>query len=155
MIAHDNLHQYTNVWFRVSMISLLEHLVPPIVNGVVITLVLMSTYFVQKRMERKELRRSLADMLGVEVVNIAALINPIGMGRAAITPEPQISVEIYRGLVSSGNIAKFDVEIQKKVHEFYGHGGRHRFEMMRSQIMDVIKIVEDFRRKNRRHAYVF
>ena len=137
------------------MISLLEHLVPPIVNGVVITLVLMSTYFVQKRMERKELRRSLADMLGVEVVNIAALINPIGMGRAAITPEPQISVEIYRGLVSSGNIAKFDVEIQKKVHEFYGHGGRHRFEMMRSQIMDVIKIVEDFRRKNRRHAYVF
>ena len=137
------------------MISLLEHLVPSIVNGVVITLVLMSTYFVQKRMERKELRRSLADMLGVEVVNIAALINPIGMGRAAITPEPQISVEIYRGLVSSGNIAKFDVEIQKKVHEFYGHGGRHRFEMMRSQIMDVIKIVEDFRRKNRRHAYVF
>ena len=155
MIAHDNLHQYTNVWFRVSMISLLEHLVPPIVNGFVITLVLMSTYFVQRRMERKELRRSLADMLGVEVLNIAELINPIDMGRAAITPEPQISVEIYRGLVSSGNIAKFDVEIQKKVREFYGHGGKHRFEMMRSQIKDVIKMVDDFRRKNRRHVYLF
>ena len=106
-------------------------------------------------MERKELRRSLADMLGVEVLNIAELINPIDMGRAAITPEPQISVEIYRGLVSSGNIAKFDVEIQKKVREFYGHGGKHRFEMMRSQIKDVIKMVDDFRRKNRRHVYLF
>ena len=134
---------------------MLEQLVPPIVNGFVIALVLMSTYFVQKRIEHKELRRSLADMLGVEVLNIAELINPIDVGRAAITPVPQISVEIYKGLVSSGNIAKFDVEIQKKVHEFYGHGGRHRFEMMRSQITDVIKIVEDFRRKNCRHVYLF
>ena len=115
----------------------------------------MTTYLVQKRMERKELRRNLADMLGVEVTSIAALISPTGARRAAVTVEPQIPVEVYKGLVSSGNISKFDVEIQTKIHAFYGNGGRHRFKTMRSQTADVIEMVEEFKRKNRRRLYFF
>ena len=132
----------------VRVIGLLEQFYPQIANGITIGTVVMSTYFITKQLERMERRHKLADMLGVEVVKIAELIKPIGMNRAAIVTEPRIPVETYRGLVSSGGIANFDVKLQKKLHEFYGHGGQHRIDAMNQQIKALITMIERFRRKN-------
>ena len=97
------------------------------------------------------MRRNLAKTLGVELGEIADMLNPIGIHRAAIDPAttyPKIPTAIYDGLVGSGNVSNFDTALQTQLYRFYRMGEENCLKIMRTEIIGTIKAVEDFRRRN-------
>ena len=91
-------------------------------NGAFVGTAAIGVYFLKRRWKRRELRRKLAEALGVELTEISELLNPTGTNRAAIDPAttyPRIPTAIYNGLVSSGNISNLDIVLQKQLYRFY------------------------------------
>ena len=134
-----------------DLIISLIHLGGLALNGIFIGVAAILVYFLKRRWERRELRRKLAETLGVELVEIADLLNPIGINRAAIDPAtiyPRIPTTIYDGLVGSGNVSNLDTALQTQLYRFYRIGEENRLTIMRTEIVNIIKAVEDFRRCN-------
>lgn len=135
----------------IDVISFLIYISGLALNGIFIGVAAILVYFLKRRWERRELRRKLADTLGVELYEIANLLNPIDSNRAAIDPAtiyPRIPTTTYDGLVSSGNVSNFDTVLQKQLYSFYRIGEENRLKIMRTEIIGTIAAVEDFRRRN-------
>lgn len=137
-----------------DVINHLIHLGGLAINGIFIGIVAISIYFLKRRWERRELRRKLAETLGVELVEIAIVLNPIGVHRAAIDPAaiyPKIPTAIYDGLVGSGNISNLDTALQTQLYRFYRLVEENHLKTMHEEIVDTVKAVENFRRHNSKH----
>ena len=105
-----------------NFVTLLTEIVMFVVNGTIIGMVAIGVYFFKRRLENRRLRQEFAETLEVEIDKIFEVLNHVRTYRNAIDPVseyPQIPTVTYDGLVSSGNISKINLELQKIIRFLY------------------------------------
>ena len=119
-------------------------------GGLVSVVIAILVYYVKKHAETRCLRYNLADMLSVEIYDIGMRVESDRFNRpdqGFLHPLPRRTCE---GLVSSGNVASFDKEIQIKLYYFYYHVENNDTDRIRSDVTELISTVDGFRDGNRR-----
>ena len=134
-----------------DFVTLLISILMLVVNGIIIGIVAIGVYFFKRRLENQRLRQELAETLEVEIDKIFEILNPVGKYRSAIDPAseyPRIPTMIYYGLVSSGNIAKINLELQKQLYDLYTLNTENQLVEMHRLIPKIITMLKDFKCDN-------
>ena len=105
------------------------------------------------RDRRKEIGRRYkeADLLGIELSQIAEAIRGSDLLRSSIGrgyERRKIPSGVYSGLVSSGHLSDFDRRAQELLYRFYLYGDRNDRERMIDIMGEVIDEVEQFKTDN-------
>ncbi len=114
--------------------------------------VAIGVYGMKKHVEAKDMKFTISQMLVVELSRINRSLSSSNLDRFNHIPLHSMKFfprSIYDGLVSSGNIAQFDWDIQEKLHDFYVHEKRREYDHIDSKILDIYRMVDDFKLKNR------
>lgn len=129
----------------------LEILSSHALEGLIVGLVAVLVYMVKKHDQSTKLKYDLATMLSIEIDLINDRISGSRMNRP-IAPASydiiDVPRETYDGLVNSGNIANFDINLQRLCQKFYGYERRREYDKMEGKVVDLIQELERFQRKN-------
>ena len=89
-----------------------------VLRGVIVGIVAIWVYLLQKHMASKDLRHNISIMLRLEIDAIMASAFPAEFSESIM--EERYAVGVYRGLLSSGNIGSMPSDLQKDLSRFYG-----------------------------------
>lgn len=126
-------------------------LIMPVIGGIVA----IRGYHWYKGIEGKDMRYRLANTLSVEVESIANAISPVdryGTGFMSHRHPGRLDDTMYKGLVTSGGIAHFDVDVQELLYRFYGYLAEDDKGAMQKDISTVMDAVEGFKNGNTRRS---
>ncbi len=129
--------------------GLIESAIPGIIVGIVSATVAI---LLGQRVETMAKKRKLGDMLGVEIMDIVKIMGFMRLERHSYDFQDSgktLPRKVYDGLVNSGNIAEFDLALQRDLYYFYECERTEEYEQMWNMAEKVFDEVEDFRRKNK------
>lgn len=132
-----------------DLASILPSLIIPIIGG----FIAIRGYHWYKGIEGKDMRYRLANALSIELDSIADATSPVeayGAGISTHRPLGRLDDMVYKGLVTSGGIAHFDVDIQERLYRFYGHVVENNKAAIQEDIVAMVDEVEGFRDRNAR-----
>ena len=132
-----------------GLVGTLPSLIIPVIGGVIA----IRGYHWYKGIEYKDTRYKLANALSIELDSIADATSPTttyGAGFLPHRPSGRLDDTVYKGLVTSGGIIHFDVEIQEKLYRFYGHIAENNKAAIRKDMVAMVDAVEGFRDRNTR-----
>lgn len=122
-----------------------------VVGGVVAVAGAVAWQIVRDRRREIGRRYKEADLLGIELSQIAEAIRGYDLLRSSIGrgyEHRKIPRGVYSGLVSSGHLADFDRRAQELLYRFYLYGDRNDRERMIDMMGEVIDEVEQFKTDN-------
>lgn len=132
-----------------ELAGILPSLVIPVIGG----FIAIRGYHWYKGIEGKDMRYRLANALSIELDSIADATSPVeayGAGFSTHRPPGRLDDTVYKGLVTSGGIAHFDVRVQERLYRFYGHVVENNKAAIRKDIIGMVDEVEGFRDRNAR-----
>ena len=122
-----------------------------VVGGIVAVVGAIAWQVVRDRRREIGRRYKEADLLGIELSQIAEAIRGSDLLRSSIGrgyEHRKIPHGVYSGLVSSGHLADFDRRAQELLYRFYLYGDRDDRERMIDMMGEVIDEVEQFKTYN-------
>ena len=125
--------------------------VEAVIGGVVAVAGAIAWQIVRDRRREIGRRYKEADLLGIELSQIAEAIRGSDLLRSSIGrgyEHRMIPRGVYKGLVSSGHLADFDRQAQELLYRFYLYGDRNDRERMIDMMGEVIDKVEQFKADN-------
>lgn len=122
-----------------------------VVGGVVAVVGAIAWQIVRDRRREIGRRYKEADLLGIELSQIAEAIRGSDMLRSSIGrgyEHRKIPRGVYSGPVSSGHLTDFGRRAQELIYRFYLYGDRNDRERMIDMMWEVIDEVEQFKTDN-------
>lgn len=119
------------------------------VNGAIMGAVIFTMYWIQKLMENRRSKYDMAVTLGEEIrlmliVGTASCPIPI-MRRNDMMPTD----DVYRGMLSSGRIARFEGDLRVDLAQIYAQSGEETGAVDRNLCFDLIDRLEKIEARNR------
>ena len=120
-----------------------------VLRGIIVGIVAIGVYLLQKHMESKDLRHSVSIMLWLEIDAIMTSVRPAELSEDIM--EEKYAIGVYRGLLSSGNIGRLPSDLQKDLSKFYGSHEAEPETMDDDLTVKIITRLERMQADNRKY----
>lgn len=131
--------------------EILSDLTTPLFATILTLIVSIILYRAEKKAEIKHLRYRLGVMLHVEIANIAKALtgNDIVISSKTLRGPTIIPRSVYDGLVSSGNVSIFDVDLQEKLYDWYDYERLYQHNNMLNGIEKISNLIDKSNKNNK------
>ena len=124
-----------------------EWIVQSLISGSVMAGVLIGLYLWQERRKLGKRRSGYAVMLAVELAGIRDFTDPFdkrGIRIRTRYPVGTLPSKAYDGLMSSSNMAVFDLTLQQQLHSFYDAVSSRNYARLRQQVRTLLAEVNKY-----------